>query len=246
MTTQGPPEQDKIAQAISVVPEIYYDMISRVPVGIMTVLGTVWLSPPLRPTLDFEGLKDLGWAPTTVLVGLLLLTAYTVGLLLTQGGHWVYWMYHGALWREEIARHSDQYVPLIRMLNKKLDLHLSTNADTEWDVAALSGNAFSRLDHAIHDYLKRADPHSRVILPKLRAEGALCNNLVAGYVVLFLMHAIWTVPAIDIGWRGGVALVLVLALTVSAAWYRNGRVIERHFSLLTAVLSDHKLGGGDV
>jgi hypothetical protein len=243
MADQEPLNTQKVQPILSVIPEVYYDLIGRVPAGIMTVLGGLWIVSSSHPLGDrgLASLESLDWAPAMVLLALLTMSGYTVGLVLNVGGWAVYRTYRRRLFMRVMKAHRAHFAPLVRRANQQLALHLVED-DSRWsdsDVTTLSYAQLDWLDRSINDHLKRADRHARVILPKLGAEAMLCNNLVAGIVVLAVTNAIWSFPELGVSTRGAVLAVGVVCLTIAAAWHRNQQLLKRQFSLLNDVFGTH-------
>ena len=72
---------------VTLVPDLFYDLIARIPAGAIVVLFSTWIIVAPTPTeINIEAIVKLSWAPATILLILLLVFAYATGIFLTAFG----------------------------------------------------------------------------------------------------------------------------------------------------------------
>jgi len=215
--------------AAGLIPEVYYDLIARVPAGGFVVLALLGLYHPELYRTVIEGKIETGVAVLLVFVFSVL--SYAVGLLLSPLGNWIVERF----WCRIFAEASCKYKDLIPGIMKDLAIAYyplptkgsSENSSSELAPEQIStSDQYGRIYRQLHEFLKEADPQAKVVLPKMQAEAALCANLTAGLLLVFVasvcrprdMHLalVWT--------------IIGLVLSIWGAWFRNKRLIHRHFS----------------
>lgn len=226
------PDQQQSSNWTSMVPEVYYDLISRVPGGTLLLL---WLLQRAGISIDVTQMKDMDWGPSVISLVLLLGGGYVVGMLLTPLGECAFESYRKALWKRRLAGH----LGLVTKFNDQQGLGLPKEGNGTVDLKKSTGQELYRLDRHIHDYLKREDEHARVILPKMRAEAGLCNNLTAAWVVFAVCSAALgdiSVTFHAVGFWQLSLLALPVLLSGWGGWTRSGSLTERQYSLLRLVI----------
>jgi hypothetical protein len=94
--------------------------------------------------------------------------------------------------------------------------------------AAVDYWEYDGLDRAMHDILKERNEQARVILPKLRAEAALCHNA-AGAALLWLgLGFYFSGTATILVWPAAIIFVL----SMIAGMFREYRLMRRQFTYL--------------
>lgn len=228
------PDAEQVGKWASLVPEIYYDLIARVPPGSLVVATLfVWLHPD--PHSALIGLRELGWAPVTVLSVIAVGAAYACGELVGPWGDWVSSLYRFRIFRQVSAGH----LPLMTFFRQRFGEDVP---DQEPDIKKLSDSEVQRIYQQMHDFLKAANEQAKVLLPKSQAEAALCANL-CGFVILFLLFSgAWSVShwffetgAPPVSWRLVLLLLFGAAVAVRAGWFRSRQLIRRQFSFLALV-----------
>lgn len=225
------PDAEQVGKWASLVPEIYYDLIARVPPGSLVVATLfVWLHPD--PNSALNSLRDLGWAATTVLSVVFLGAAYACGELVGPWGDWVSSFYRFRIFREV----SSGQLHLMSYFHDRFGGDIPDQAEA---IGKLSDSEVQRIYQQMHDYLKTTNEQARVLLPKSQAEAALCANLV-GFVILFLLffgawlvsHWIFEGSTPRVSWKLVALLIFCAGVAVRAGWFRSRQLIRRQFSFL--------------
>jgi hypothetical protein len=99
--------------------------------------------------------------------------------------------------------------------------------DAEW-LSKLCAFHYLKVYRLMHDHLKALDPQPRVMLPKMSAEAALCENLVAVALLWLLLLLVTTSPTLSIKLVLGILLAALLAFF--AGFHRYRQSVARHFS----------------
>ncbi len=224
---------DDTAQSWSnLVPEVFYDIISRIPAGailIMTILSLSLNMPLTDP--DKGALKifsALLWAPATIFLILLLVASYAVGLMLTAFGH----IHYIIFWRKKLWREASGYykIEAIAPWKEKLEKLASNQCD---------GDCIDIIDRDIHFWLKSRNPDAKRILPKMRAEAGLAHNgLAACTLAIVFSLVVWKIqggPIISHGTHLAI-LALLWILFVVAAPFRSRSYIRTQLTFLVQAL----------
>lgn len=189
------------------VPELYFDLISRVPAGVI-LLAFLATDPDLvTPPI---ALRDLNFAKIVVFAFL----GYAAGLVLNGIGGialvWTRrWMWRTTLRRDPCAR-SD-----IEWFARRQNPDVASSA--RWTMRET--DAYAR---HLHDYLRVCHRDFRALLPKLAAETALCANLMVAFLGVALVSE---EP------RRAFALAATL-LCLVALLFREWSSTQRHCSFL--------------
>jgi len=222
-------------------PEFYYDLISRIVPGAVTVIGLLAAFDllSLRSVLD-----KLFTMSGPALVALTLLTGtagYIVGIWLTLFQFKVRKRYIPGVWRALLLK--QQHASLI--VARQSDLRLSKYEDrlesqslskaTDEEVEVLGRSIYGPL----HDLLKGHNPQARFVLPKMNGESGMCDNLAIGFVAIlvgrvFRLAWVWFTLGAHLSWQSNALALVVLAilslLNLKVAKVRYRALIERHFS----------------
>jgi hypothetical protein len=211
----------------SMIPEVYFDLISRVPPGVLLVLGIAY---SIRPTL----LQDIAPQQTTsgiheppyiVLLLLLLGAGYAVGIMLTAFGS-IFLKMYGSM----------QFIKIANSFSTELrdwiwQLTFTEQPPTSWD--SLNKEQCINLYRRLHDHIKSKNRDAARILPKMSAEARLCENTAAAcfvFVVLFPIIRLFRFHEFHQFW-----LLLLLLLGFFCSWFaaihRNDSFLRRQFSL---------------
>jgi len=235
-------DKPDLSQWPSVIPEIYYDLIARVPAG--TLLFLVIASGG-QPSLG-KLISATSVGSAAVFLTLVLLAGYSSGILITRLGSLFHRTYRYRIWRRVLGGERG-YAGLITTFNNQFPtLNLPTDDGGRVAVAMLQAEDVDRLDRVMHDYLKAKDPQAKVLLPKMRAEAALCDHLfvaLIGSVVVVSCALLWS-PQEGLADRLGILATFLAGSTLSAfcAPYRNERLIRRQFSFLTLLIPSGEQG----
>jgi hypothetical protein len=229
-------DEDKLTKWASLVPEIYYDLIARVPPGTFLVVALMWVLGIFSNNGAFElkDIKDMSWAPTTASLFLLLGTGYVVGIILTPLGGIIgrtYWLH---LW-QKIGPHYNKWIVEFNNLFGA-DLPIDEDSNIQWH--KLKRVHAHRLSRQLQEYVKDKNDQAKLILPKMSAESALCSNTVGGIVILQFSLIVRMVQNHEIMTEKlGVLLFITFVglLSFWASYYRSSRHIHRACSLLSMV-----------
>jgi hypothetical protein len=160
------------------IPEFYFDLISRVPPGVLIIVAVAYAVMPSAfafhqpsKTTEFEG-------PTVTLLLLLIGAGYACGILLTYLGSLIYDTYFRRIYSEVANLYPES---LRRWLWKKIWADEKPFI-SNWE--SLSAGDLRLLYRRSHDYIKDRFPYAARLLPKLSAEGKLCDNVAAALLVI--------------------------------------------------------------
>jgi len=229
-------EEPDLGKLPSLIPEIYYDLIARVPAGAVLFLAIVLIGGQYSP----DQLKSENFGSATVILVLLLLFSYALGILITPLASAFHRRYREAVWRQALCEHN--YCSLVQLLEARFHLGLPKDQSGQVQLNSFQRKHYDRLDRLMHDYLKGADPQAKVILPKMRAEASLCDQLFVAFSCIALVGAYsLLVRHTSLGEHFGASLLVVggLALAALGARHRNKRLIHRQFSFLTLVVGQN-------
>jgi hypothetical protein len=229
-------DEEQVTKWANLVPEVYYDLIARVPPGTFVILALA--------KLYHTSFQDVFAQPNTgaaVLFTILLLgSGYSVGVLLGPLGEFIVhrlgWL---ALWKSV----SNNYAKITGQAKARFYADYAPFPSTPvpiWKLIQrsrarrLSTEQCQRMYRHIHEYLKGVDAQARVVLPKMQAEAGLCSNLAAGLIIVACAVAIRHWP--DLRNPALIWCLLSLCLAAWAARFRTRRLMERHFSYFAANL----------
>jgi hypothetical protein len=230
----------------AMIPEVYYDLIARVPAGCLVVvvcLATVLSAqgkqiPNISIWLTGNGISSLLIASAVMGIGGI------VGILLSPVASAWRRLYWKRAWLAVVEKgpHRRIGTVLSKVGYKALPETFS------W--LTLRQSDFDGIDRWVYDYLQRESPIARSILPKLRAEADLSSYLAASLSVIPPIHFVLfaslcpkpsscgisfasCVPDAPFLWYG-------LAWTVScllcfSGEYRTKRLILRMLSMLSVI-----------
>jgi hypothetical protein len=233
----------------SVVPETFYDLIARVPAGAFLILGGLWSFQLFSSTGAMNRIEKMNWAPATILLLLMLGASYSLAILLTNVGALVHRLLNRNLWIN-IVLSKEQYKSLIDYFDIQFGFGFQRDEkDKKLQIERLKPTEFAQLDRQMHDFLKSINSEAKLILPKMRAEAALCNHLAAAAILLIvLILGTWLLNALGlitlrnpIKTEGLVLGSIVLCLSALASPYRHKRLIYRQLSYLA--LYRHNVSG---
>lgn len=189
------------------VPELFFDLISRIPAGVvfLAFLATDpdLVDPPVQLTdINFAmivAFAFIGYATGLVLNGL-------GGIVALWLRRWMWW----SIARSEAAVHID-----LEWFANAQDPH--AGCVEQWKLREIDMHA-----RHLHDYLRVCHRDFRGLLPKLAAETALCANLLVAFVGVALMSD-------DV--RRAFAMVAAV-LCLIALIFREWSTTQRHCSCL--------------
>jgi hypothetical protein len=225
--TDGISDGGKAFTWASLIPEVYVDVISRIPPGTLFVLGLLYA---VRPTLwrDLAPWQTTSGAsvqpPYALLFILLIGGGYSAGIMLTGFGSVLSRFYSHRQFKAVATAFGKE------LLGWTWKLAYSLPPPDCW--SSVTREQSEVLYRRQHDHLKARSPHAAALLPKMDAEAKLCRNTAAACLSLLIL-----LPAIR--WlryhefhQMWLLLVLLLGGLVSylCALHRNHNFIQRQFS----------------
>jgi len=224
--------EDKLTQAASLVPEVYYDLIARIPAGLTLFLGGLLVTGVLESQAwSLETFRTFNWAPSAGLLALVLAASYVLGILVTPWGYPVRERYYHATW----VRLLPDYADLLAKHQGKFGMAIPLQ---DLQTGNVTDRLLRRLYGGMHDYLKGSNSQANLILPKMTGEASLCEHLVP--VSLALAGALIGSCLLRYGWAAlnpNLLLGVLSWLALGAASFRAGqfryeRLLRRHFDFL--------------
>jgi len=217
--------EDGVTGLAALVPEVYFDLISRVPPGLLVLV--IFLSQVAVGIDDQRLLASVtaNWAVAAGLLSLALGASYVIGLLLTPIGAYVSRPISHFAHKRCFKRHG---VFIESFCSKEQIGSIKDGKIRFWDFYK-----FAR------GYLNAEQSHTRNILSKMHAEYALCNNMIAAILVTLigLMLTRWLNLIVAESSLVRVFLLPLLAISSIAAWHRYNRALDRHITCLRLALA---------
>jgi hypothetical protein len=227
------PEEKGWANAV---PEMYFDLIGRVPPGLfLSIVLLVVFIPNIRDTA--RGISKAEWGPSLISIILLAFAAYSIGLLISPTGIWI----NRKRWRiawEAINKDNNQFNLLQRVY---ADLQLGFPLATKWEDLSLEQRDF--IYRHLHELLKINVPEAKLLLPRLAAElGFALNSIVALFIGSLLLLSNWAISNWSVfpvnPWltpRFFIAVFIFLCAflaSVRAAEKGTQHLVRRHYAFL--------------
>jgi hypothetical protein len=210
-------DESSPAKVAALIPEVYYDLIARVPAGTFFLVALLVL---YRPTVykSFAGAR-IETGAVLLLMFIVAIAGYSAGLLLSALGNLISWLF----WDRTFSDANEKYENIVVRIEARLGIDPLQARSSRKKVRNHNDCIYRRL----HEYLKEVDVQAKVVLPKMQAEAALCCNFAAGVLIVFVASVIELkhVSSLGLLWTA-----VALALSVTGARFRSRRVIERHFS----------------
>lgn len=168
-------KEDLPTKFAQLIPEIYYDLIARIPAGIFFVLAIIGCGGLFLPgeIFDFRNLSGLDLAPTIILIILLFGAGYLVGIVTTFLGEFLL-PFRSHNWKKICPDHNKEVGYFFGHIKESIDL---PTKEGNLDYSQFKKSHYDKLDRRMHDFLKKIDIEGKTILPKTLAEVVLCNNL---------------------------------------------------------------------
>ena len=223
-------EESAASSWASSIPEVYFDLIARVPAGAVILFAMTPKDLPIFSAKEFSA-AEIG--PAFALTASFIFFAYVLGLLLTfpsgvfayglRGGLW-WWMFKMKM------KVGPEY-PDLRSLAGTFGIDVPDQ---------IRFPDFLRIEFDIHDQLRMRDESSRNLLAKMRAEAELCANLAAAFALLFVFWGGFCLrPWIDVEMTRSYLLAAV-ASSLLVGGYRIWRLFDRQYYLLRALMLERR------
>ena len=232
-------DENNNIKLVTLVPEVYYNLIAWVSPGTFLIVVIIWIFH-FDKSLEFLTRKEINWAVITGFLIFLLGAGNIVGILISPLGDWLHRKtYRYCIWKEFSKRKENEN--LLSYLDKEYNLggYPDPTKDCWEDEDKKKIDLFDRL---AHDLVKQLDPQAKVIIPKIQAEAALCNNLLAASLILLVILIPLIIIRVFVNYYCTqqfldacipLFLCIVLALfSYFAGKHRGKRLISREFSFL--------------
>jgi hypothetical protein len=244
----GRKKEDELKSgATSLIPEVYYDLIARVPAGTLLVLFTLYsvlksqrLSVPQGSTW-----LSANSAPVLVLaVGLMGVGGLT-GLAISPLADLCRSFYWKRAWLAVTEK--GPYKEIDEKLKNLGQLGFPRRST--WP--SLSKADFHGLDRWMYDYIQENSERARTLLPKLRAEADFCSYLGAAFLLLPIVSGVVS-AAVQFSSASASSSLSQMSWTRALAWsvaswfvsvllcfsgsYRTKRLILRMLSMLWVIV----------
>ena len=218
---EGPGNITDLKSIPSLIPEVYYDLISRVPAGCILLAGLAGLVLDRNRNGFLDGVSKLNGSAVIAGSLLYIMAGYAAGLLLSSCGALLTDWYWPRLFRN-VASHYNDTLQLAIKLFQVGDPQAKNICSSlkDWECRSIYRQT--------HDYLKRNDMEAKLVIPKIQAEAALAANLACTVLLEFFAYLL-----LNHTWPGitaSVIAVTVFALSWWCAIYRTRRLLERQFS----------------
>lgn len=223
--------------AASLIPEVYYDLIARVPAGTLLVLIVLnyflqsrgLAFPQISTWMSANSVSVLVAA-----IGLMGAGGLT-GILISPVADLCRRLY----WKREWVAVTDKE-PYREIDEKLKDLGVNFPKRSTW--TKMGSGDFHSLDRWMYDYIQEKSERARALLPKLRAEADFCSYLGAAFLILPMTMLAGNVVLstssnhVAVSWSGWVAWLLVCwsitGLLLCSGAYRTKRLLLRMLSML--------------
>ncbi len=161
----------KMNKIPSIIPEFCFDLISRIPVGGLSLIVIFYELGWFSKGQLFSPSYLFGLSPgvLTIIFTVFLGASYTIGIIIQTLGDIFLYIYQKNIWEQ----HNDYLEQLITQLEYRMPI-------------TVLKNDYKAINALITDYLRNYNPHSGLVAIKLSAENSLCNNLTATLTIYFL------------------------------------------------------------
>jgi hypothetical protein len=215
----------------SVVPEFYYDLISKIPPGVFLFLGLLYEVHMRACGTSLMVYKDVNAGVVGLFTVLLIAGGYSLGIFISAPERYLAMRYtyrtmrQFVLSQQEIFKEAKKYPPF--------DSFDFSNP------AGMSRDSLRSLYRTMHDFLKLTDPIAKATLPKMISESVLCNNSAIALGVYGLIHAAAN-SFVDVRahWHLYVMGLIGCIVLWRFAWLKFQRAIETHVFYLKLYIKD--------
>jgi hypothetical protein len=214
----------------ALVPDVYFDLISRIPPGALVLGMLISQTAPNTMTAPLVEMAKASWAHAIAVLFLALGASYVAGLMLSRIG-----LVFGARF----------FNAFVRSVNEA-DQSLLSKFSEDIGLGPVDGKkiTFWAAYKTLMEYLRVKEPAGQAIRTKMLAESALCVNLLAAISLALLCWSIadgiltvFTSPAILC------FLMPVFLLALLSTRHRTSRAFSRHIEALRVMIA---LNGGQL
>jgi len=225
----------------SLLPEFYYDLISRIPSGIIFIIGIAYtlnnkIFTDLMPQVKDKQLIE---PPYLIIFILLLVAGYISGLVfLTTFGDCLGKGFYRSQYRDNLEKYSPEKS---KWILKKADM-------SQKSVGKLNNKEIDKVFQIHHDYTKKIYPYASSRLSKSQAEAKLCINTSAAFILLSILTVLKVICLIWKELFKEIIILAILAITFfviaffsrRAAIKRNERFLSLLDSFFLLTVNDHE------
>jgi hypothetical protein len=209
------------------VPELYYDLIARIPAGmVFWLLVGLWTAPTWRDHLADVSMEHFPFGLAFIA---LLILAYVIGIVIVPVSNAIQSCYKSWAWK----RLCTGYGMYITHLAERFLANTRLADAPPLEPMRMSPAEIHTFQGFLHEVLKHENTHARVILQKMSAEVRLCDNvfaICAGVVISrIVVVSSWQQPM----WVWCATTAGLLA--ASAAPYRYLRLLQRRVAYAFAL-----------
>jgi len=224
------------------VPELYFDLIGRIPPGLFLSVVLLVLTASNYGWLKAD-IAGSGWSPSVIGFVLLVVASYSIGLLISPIGKRTNDHNWASAW--EMAARKETF--LLQKAQPYLNLNVRFDDEDSW--GKLTRQERGLVFRHMHEVLKVNVPEAKLILPRLAAELTFMLNTrvaigLASALLLFhwvfvnwpiWQRSIWKSPNV---YMAASALILAYLASHYSAKERTQHLVERHFAFLGVFVND--------
>ncbi|MBX2976281.1 MAG: hypothetical protein KF721_09110 [Ignavibacteriaceae bacterium] len=175
-------DENTISKNWGIIPEFFYDLISRIPPGILLFTMLLFEFNIFSLAYINESLKiEVGSA--FIIFFTFLTCGYVLGSLLSIVGSFITKKFYTPTLLRNVIKEDTELVKSFISLRKITNINLD-------NIDSFTDNEFYKIYRESHDYIKLKDERIKTLLPKLSAEASLHTNLVASLFMLLTIHLI--------------------------------------------------------
>lgn len=165
-------EEEKLSTWVSLIPEVYFDVIARVPPGGTLIGGLLAL---FEPNIVTSAMQVGGFVPGFSLLLFFILVSYAAGLILTPLSGLIAYAPRQLLW----AKVNRDYQDLPRLCKTFPALQSEPGKPLKMIL----------LEQVMCELVSSGNEAGQSLLSKMRAEAELCNNLSVSLFILTIFFA---------------------------------------------------------
>lgn len=243
----GKKEDDSKSGVASLIPEVYYDLIARVPAGTLLVLFTLesFLKSQRLTVPQASTWLSANSVPILVLAVGVMGAGGLTGLVISPLADLCRSLYWKRAWLAVTEKG-----PYKKIDEKLKNLgQFGFPSRSTWP--SLSTADFHGLDRWMYDYIQENSERARTLLPKLRAEADFCSYLAAAFLLFPIVSGIES-AAVQLSSASASSSLSQMSWTQAFAWsaaswfvavllcfsgaYRTKRLILRMLSMLWVIV----------
>jgi len=224
--------EETIKKNLGIIPEFYFDLISRIPAGIFLFV-MVLLEFKCLPSLEGDWYLKIEVGFSFLILLSLLCIGQCLGIFLSVvGKHIARIFFTSNVWKKYAENDKELIFNFIDYQKIK---SIDKEKFSEW-----KDNEYQKIYRESHDLIKDKNEKAMLLLPKLSAESSLCNNISASIFLSLIIHFIHRALYSSmnyLSWNYYVWVVVVFLFVVWIAKERYDRLIKSHISFLRNILN---------